>query len=1032
MSWQDDPIVQAPTQDWQSDPIVTQAPNMKGALNTTGTSMNAKTGMAYTPPSSEGAENTVKTLATSLPAAGLNLAKNIGALESGQPDSGGLDSAVTSMNKTREGWMEGNPAAKVADIAGQVAMPMAGGEALVGKAMSYAPEALNAGIKGFAARGVVRAGIGASQGAEVEAMQPHDNETRGQILQAEGQAAKTGAVVNTGLGVVGKLGQWWEQGKALITKKGIEKSTGEALPKIIGQEGVQKLEEHAANPQAKDLTTTDVTQNRDIASAEKNVFKGSDKNAIEARRQNVNAQLAQDVKNTAPEITAPTQVQAQEQAGAAARDISNQERGAIKKSYNDIAPDDTVQAPLEDLQHNLDQIREKNNGLIHGDEEADFAADRTLSEIDNRYSGENETNTGSVKQMIQDKNALGDYINTQYRVLKNPNSIIDADTASTLTKKIDVARQMREALKEHLTGLQDVPSGVTGKSVSEAFGEAETKFKDYNQKYLENPEQFKVNAQGQEYGRSSSAFGDYDYRLQKGTAGTLAQEGKAVLNVENPETLGAQLKTLRNASNADELVKTNLLSAIREKGTEKAFTPEVEEQLKANGFANVASEVKTAGMLHDIRQSVSTTANKLGGKSTTTIDFEKFYDKFDKNRQYLKDNLPKDQYEALDTLSKELQQNTFAARTNANADNTLATKNTDEVRASAIAIKSTISKIAGVPIGGAASIVDWIKVIRWDKVESIVKDAIANPEVALELINAAKVAPKDPSMFKTFIDKAYERIPAATAAVPSHSDGTLKKEQKAVPPKPIDKEVQDVIKPQSSNFSLISDANASEFPGERGGPVTLNRTPVASKKNEFQVADNTSFSKAAKSTGVPESYLRGLEKHEVQGQADPATARPRDKNGNPVGDAFGWGQWKEASWNDLRKRHSDLPEITDKTRYSPHDPRADRDIARLANGYSAADNATKIKDAIGRDATHADGYGAHLMGLAGFIKAYKAGPNSISADIVPAAAKNNRPIFYSDGGKGTALKFKDVYKNLEKSFPTTNKVPYGQTGESDF
>ncbi len=374
-------------------------------------------------------------------------------------------------------------------------------------------------------------------------------------------------------------------------------------------------------------------------------------------------------------------------------------------------------------------------------------------------------------------------------------------------------------------------------------------------------------------------------------------------------------------------------------------------------------------------------------------------------------NLPKDQFDALDTLSKELAQNTFVARTNANIGNEIGESNKTNEKVAEIALKSTLSKIAGIPIGGAASIANLFKGIRTAKIEEVVQDALTNPLRALSLIKAAQAEKEAPGALQTFFNGVINKLPAAAADVPAHSDQTLIKEQKAA---------SKSVGPQSQNeapnektflsqFNPISDANASE-------PTV----GTSKKNNEFQIAD------ASKQTGMPKEYFDALEKAETGSIKNPNKAR------NPNSTAYGLSQFTEKTWNGLSEEY-DLPPVTNENRYTKDDPRSNPKYSRLAAGYYGSDNADNlrpwIKSKFNRDATIGDVYGAHLMGLSGVKQFLAADPESIAADIVPAAAKNNKSLFYADKGKGKALSVRQVYRNIEdRLMPESKDI----TNEPDF
>ena len=1008
----------------------------------------------------------------------------------------------------------------------------------VAKGVTGIPRALNT-----ASKGVEHVANSAMQGATLAAEQPKPATNTQQDLGNQSEqtlesGGAAGGLIGTGTGVVSKVKQGIGALKKWGTKSGIEKSVGEGLGDELGASGMQALEAHVADPNSKNMTLAEVTQNPNVAAAQKQIVTGKDKVALQEKNQNVNTQLANELehldvtganetlpaaqaevgttqahidrhfvpqpKETSAEVNAaPLPVIAQEQIGAAARDISNQKRQEIKDAYTAIAPDETVTAPVEDLQHKLDGVREEgnNHALIHGNEDAGIAPDRMLSEIDNRYSTESGEEGGThvpVKQLIQDKNNLGDYVNGQYNSLKN--STLTYDQQQLVKEKIGVAQQMRDAIKEHLSNLHDVPSGVEDKSVSEAFNDAETKYKDYKSQYQENSEQYKVNANGQTYGNSRSDFGDNDMAIQKGTAPSLAESGKNTLTIDSPDKLGAQLKNWRNYENADTLVKTRLLAEIKDKGFDKAYTPEVKAQLENNGFKEVSDDIQNISdtvksknytidqqnkLIESARQdeqdkleksfankvvkggdvgtllgdkeaqdqalalaakqndngattrglgkavlekikdkTISTSASEASAGEAKSLDFEKFYDEFSKHRDFLQQTLPKDQFDALTSINKELAQNSFMERTNASAS-ALGKEGDSIDKLNEIAIKGTISKLAGIPIGTGSSIASLFTKSRQNKVNEVMKDILTNPARALELKKAAEAAPKDPSILRQFFNAAYDRLPAVAGQQITPMDVRSNTA-------PIDKEVEHATKPQSNNnydFSLVSNADADELPGGYKEPSRQSQTNTNSKKNnsaEYQIAD------ASAKTGMPKEFFSALEHAESSGSANPNKARPLDENGKPKSSAYGNSQFTEGTWNEVAAKHN-LPMVTDKNRLTDADPRSNPKYSRLAAGYYGAANADKLQPWLqsnfNRGATVGDVYGAHLMGLNGFKQFMSAHPNTPADTVVPMAAKNNKSLFY-DKDTGSAYSIRQVYHNIEdRLFPPHKGAKHASGGK---
>jgi hypothetical protein len=117
--------------------------------------------------------------------------------------------------------------------------------------------------------------------------------------------------------------------------------------------------------------------------------------------------------------------------------------------------------------------------------------------------------------------------------------------------------------------------------------------------------------------------------------------------------------------------------------------------------------------------------------------------------------------------------------------------------------------------------------------------------------------------------------------------------------------------------------------------------------------------------------------------------------------ATGLYQFISSTWKTMLKRYGAKYGISPDA--SPTDPRANA----LMGAEYIRENADYLKPHVGRPLTDTDLYIAHFLGAGGARKFLTADPNAIAADMLPAAAAANKPIFYKDG---RALTVGEVYQ----------------------
>lgn len=1084
MSWQDDPIVQPATQSassWQNDPVVKPATSQTPSFGSNRGVENPTTNA----PSAEAAMNASATALTSVPAAILNAGKTVGELETGKGDTGDLDKEVTDLNTTREGWMKDNPAAKGLDIAGQAAIPVAGSEGMVGKAMSYAPKWLTTGLQGFAARAGIRSGIGAGQGATVAAEQPHDNQSPAQIEQSLGQGAKTGAELNAGIGVaadsIPPVAKFIKHNFSDSDKNVNNRATSE-LNQVTSDSALAAGNNYIATPKAQrplNLSTAEATATPNekgqltvspgLAASQKDVQSGDmvDNKGFAQTAGNGESQVSPErifnTQNTKNKDTVATELQ-NLQGGhegivanapnsvEASKTLTNEQKLAEERSrlaynekYNSIDKEEQIDGPIHpQTVVNFDMLREgktnnmSNHEVIHGGE--DSSEDSVLKNADDTFSQEG--NSVPVGAQIRMKNELRAHADDMFNQAENLNPGSAEQKLAFARGKL--ASQMAENVVDNLKRMTNVTT-KSGDTVSDAVVQAENMRKEHAQNFMENPDTFSgittkaTNApmtnlpQGatvnngvveQQYGKSRSdtakLFGKAYNKSEEGAA----VSGSNLIDSSSPEKFDSQVKSFKATPNADQLISNKILGDIKSEGGDikafnKYFGPQQKQSLEESGFRQAAETLSQAhgqALYDDIKSQAISKDAKSGFSS---IDTQKFSDLLDEHEQQLRETFGDAHYNRL----KEIAQTSSVLDQVAGIPaKPVAVFKSKEGMAG---LKGITQKIFQLSYSALNAVTAGLGDNVAQKVRAAKAAMLNDPDAAIPAIEAFRNGEKDPQgVVSAITSLAAKSAPSAAAAVPAHNDGTLDKEIKAntkpsqattTPDKRADNDEKGFL----SQFSPISDANASELPKQSAG---------TQKKSEFQIAD------ASQATGMPKEYFHAVEKAETQGSTDPNKARPIDKvTGKPKSSAYGLGQFTEATWNEMAEKHN-LPPVTDKNRYTNSDPRSNSDYSRLAIGYYGSANADKLRPFLqskfNRDTTVGDVYGAHLMGLNGFKQFISANPNTPANSIVPAAAKNNKSLFFDDNGK--ALSVRQVYKNMEsrlgaKDQPAATKSDIGST-----
>ncbi len=162
--------------------------------------------------------------------------------------------------------------------------------------------------------------------------------------------------------------------------------------------------------------------------------------------------------------------------------------------------------------------------------------------------------------------------------------------------------------------------------------------------------------------------------------------------------------------------------------------------------------------------------------------------------------------------------------------------------------------------------------------------------------------------------------------------------------------------------------------------------------------------------------------------------------------AQGLFQFKPGTWLAMVKRYGEkygLGELADKiqishgqgsTAYTVNDPwlrdhimdlRKDPRISAMMGAEFMKENKEILERGLRREPNKTDQYMAHFLGPKGaldFLRDLRASPHASAADAFPAAADNNRSVFYNRDGSERSMQ--DVYSHIAASFNTAN---YDQT-----
>lgn len=161
----------------------------------------------------------------------------------------------------------------------------------------------------------------------------------------------------------------------------------------------------------------------------------------------------------------------------------------------------------------------------------------------------------------------------------------------------------------------------------------------------------------------------------------------------------------------------------------------------------------------------------------------------------------------------------------------------------------------------------------------------------------------------------------------------------------------------------------------------------------------------SKMTGVDVNTLATIVA--IESGFDP-NARPMS-NGRLLSSAAGLFQFIDGTWNDMLRKYGAKYGI------APNTPKTDPRANALLGAEFTKENITGLKSRLKKNITTTDVYMAHFLGLGGSkapgaVDFLNADPNTIGAQVMPAAANANPGVFYDKQGNPRTLG--EIYKHF--------------------
>lgn len=144
-------------------------------------------------------------------------------------------------------------------------------------------------------------------------------------------------------------------------------------------------------------------------------------------------------------------------------------------------------------------------------------------------------------------------------------------------------------------------------------------------------------------------------------------------------------------------------------------------------------------------------------------------------------------------------------------------------------------------------------------------------------------------------------------------------------------------------------------------------------------------------------------------------SRFNSKATNRYSNAGGLTQFTNSTWRAMIKRYGHLYGYNHRT--SKYNARANL----LMAAHYMKEHQAALRKVLKREPIPGEIYMAHLLGLGGAIKLFKASSGRSAASVLPSAAAGNKRLFYTDKGKArTARQFRDynnwVFASIGKNY----------------
>jgi len=148
---------------------------------------------------------------------------------------------------------------------------------------------------------------------------------------------------------------------------------------------------------------------------------------------------------------------------------------------------------------------------------------------------------------------------------------------------------------------------------------------------------------------------------------------------------------------------------------------------------------------------------------------------------------------------------------------------------------------------------------------------------------------------------------------------------------------------------------------------------------------------AADRTGVDFTFLFHTARLESSFRPDAKAA---------TSSATGLFQFIDSTWLSTLRKHGAAHGIHPNSREEALKLRTNPAVSSLMAAEHAAENAIRMQDGLGRKPTASDLYMAHFLGGGGavrFLQGLATNPAMAAAEMLPAAARANKAIFFKDG-----------------------------------